>query len=61
MSIFLGLALTFNLLWALAALLFSTVLCHYVLILPEERYLQGKFGEEYTQYTHAVGRWFGRR
>lgn len=58
--IFLGLALALNMPWALAALLLSIILCHYVLILPEERYLKAKFGEEYEQYTASVNRWWGR-
>lgn len=59
--IFLGLALTFNLLWALAALLLSVILCHYVLILPEEKYLEAKFGKEYKEYKALVHRWLGRK
>jgi protein-S-isoprenylcysteine O-methyltransferase Ste14 len=59
--IFLGLALALNMPWALAALLFSIILCHYLLILPEERYLMEKFGDEYKQYMASVHRWFGQR
>ncbi|MFQ3664079.1 MAG: isoprenylcysteine carboxylmethyltransferase family protein [Chloroflexaceae bacterium] len=61
-SVFLlGVALTFNLLWSLVALLFSIVLCHYILIIPEERYLVRKFGSEYETYAASVNRWLGRR
>jgi protein-S-isoprenylcysteine O-methyltransferase Ste14 len=59
--IFLGFALALNMLWALMGLLLSVILCHYLLILPEERYLTAKFGEEYKQYMASVHRWFGRR
>jgi protein-S-isoprenylcysteine O-methyltransferase Ste14 len=50
-----------NMLWALAALLASLIACHYILIVPEERYLAAKFGEEYTAYATTVRRWLGRR
>lgn len=59
--LFLGLALAFNILWALFALLLSLVICHYVLIMPEERYLAAKFGQEYQEYAASVRRWLGRK
>jgi protein-S-isoprenylcysteine O-methyltransferase Ste14 len=59
--VFLGIALTLNMLWALLTLLLSMVLCHYVLIIPEERYLTAKFGDEYKAYTTSVRRWLGRK
>jgi len=61
-SIFLiGIALTFNLLWSVVTLLPCMVLCHYILILPEEQYLAGKFGDEYRAYFASVHRWLGPR
>jgi len=33
------------------------VLIHYRAILPEERYLEGKFGDEYTSFKASVRRW----
>jgi len=59
--VFWGLALVLNILWALAALLLSIILCLYVLIVPEEQYLAAKFGEAYKAYTASVHRWLGRK
>ena len=59
--VILGLALALNMLWALVTLLLSIILCHYVLIIPEERYLAAKFGDEYGKYVLSVHRWIGRR
>lgn len=58
--VLLGIAVAANLLWALAALIVSIMICHYVLIVPEEKYLMTKFGEEYREYTRTVHRWLGR-
>jgi len=55
-----GIALAVNLPWALVLLLPSLVACHYVLIAPEEKYLDAKFGEEYRAYVATVHRWIGR-
>ncbi len=55
-----GVGLTFNLPWVLILLLPSIVLCHFILIVPEERYLESKFGEEYHDYASSVHRWIGR-
>lgn len=59
-SILAGIALVFNLPWALALLLPALVACHAILITPEERYLAAQFGEEYRRYAAAVPRWLGR-
>ena len=58
--IFLGIALALNMLWTLVTLLVSIIVCHYVLIIPEEKYLAEKFDEEYKDYTATVRRWLGR-
>jgi len=60
-SVFLGIAFTLNILWTLVTLSLSIVLCHQILIIPEEQYLTAKFGKEYEGYTASVNRWLGRR
>jgi protein-S-isoprenylcysteine O-methyltransferase Ste14 len=57
----LGIALMLNNLWIPVLLIPAVVLCHVVLITPEERYLTNKFGQEYLAYAAAVRRWLGRR
>lgn len=56
-----GIALALDNLWTLVTLLVSMVLCHYILIIPEERYLADKFGRDYEKYAASVHRWFGRK
>jgi protein-S-isoprenylcysteine O-methyltransferase Ste14 len=55
-----GIALALNLAWVLVLLLPAFVGCHYILVMPEERYLAAKFGEEYRTYAASVYRWIGR-
>lgn len=52
-----GIALVFNALWPLAALLPVLVLVRWLVIAREERYLSRKFGEEYEEYRRRVRRW----
>jgi len=56
----LGIALVLNIPWAVATLPISVVLCHYILIMPEEKYLAVRFGKEYEEYASTVHRWLGR-
>ena len=57
----LGIALMLNMLWAIVMLLLSIIMCHYVLIIPEELYLATKFGNDYEEYIASVSRWLGRK
>jgi protein-S-isoprenylcysteine O-methyltransferase Ste14 len=56
-----GIALALNFLWILALLIPAILLCQYILIAPEERYLKNKFGKEYLVYASSVRRWLGRK
>jgi protein-S-isoprenylcysteine O-methyltransferase Ste14 len=52
-----GLALMANAWWAVLLLPGVIALAHFLVILPEERYLEQKFGEEYRAYKARVRRW----
>jgi len=53
-----GLALMVNAWWALLLLPMVIVLVQFLVILPEERYLEQKFGAMYVTYKASVRRWF---
>jgi protein-S-isoprenylcysteine O-methyltransferase Ste14 len=53
-----GLSLVFNAVWPLLTLVPSLLLLHWGVVLREERYLEGKFGEAYLAYKRRVRRWF---
>jgi protein-S-isoprenylcysteine O-methyltransferase Ste14 len=54
---YVGLALLFNSLWAIALLPLALVVVHLTVIKREEWYLEQKFGEEYRAYKARVRRW----
>ena len=43
---------------AVLALPVALAVMHYEVIQREERYLEGKFGDEYRAYVQVVRRWF---
>ena len=44
-------------LWIILTTAIAGLLFHFFVILPEERYLTDKFGDEYEEYKKAVRRW----
>ncbi len=52
-----GLAIATNTPWLLIMLLPIIAVTHYYLILPEEKYLESRFGDDYRQYKARVRRW----
>jgi protein-S-isoprenylcysteine O-methyltransferase Ste14 len=55
-----GIGLMLNWAWLLLLLVPGLASCYIILILPEERYLAAKFGDEFQTYANTVCRWFGR-
>ncbi|TMA81065.1 MAG: isoprenylcysteine carboxylmethyltransferase family protein [Deltaproteobacteria bacterium] len=55
--LYVGLALTMNMLWTLATLGPLLVVLHHGVIRREERYLEAKFGGAYRRYRTEVRRW----
>lgn len=56
-GIYLALALLVNSVWPLVLLAPLLVFMQWGVILREERYLAGKFGDEYIAYSSRVRRW----
>jgi protein-S-isoprenylcysteine O-methyltransferase Ste14 len=52
-----GFSIVLSNLWILALTPVCVVLLHRVAILPEEAYLERKFGETYLSYKRRVRRW----
>ena len=55
--IYSGIASLANALWAILLLPVALLVIHRGVIEREERYLEGKFGEEYLRYKAQVRRW----
>ena len=52
-----GLGLAFNNLWIVLLAALSLLVVHFIAVVPEERYLTGKFGESYRAYVIKVRRY----
>ena len=55
--LYLGVALLFDISWALVLSPAVVLLVGRLVIAREERYLEGKFGDDYRQYMTQVRRW----
>lgn len=53
----LGLGVALDNVWIVVLVVPVVLLVHYGAILPEERYLEGKFGDEYARFKASVRRW----
>lgn len=53
-----GLGLLLNNVWVSALALPALSAVHFMAVLPEERYLSGKFGDSYREYLGRVRRYF---
>ena len=54
---YLGLAWMLNMGWPMILLPLALIALHHFVIVREERYLAGAFGERYESYRRRVGRW----
>ena len=54
---YLGIAAMFGLVWSLLFLPLCLAFIHSLQILPEEKYLEAKFGSSYIEYKSRVRRW----
>jgi protein-S-isoprenylcysteine O-methyltransferase Ste14 len=52
-----GLGIALNNLWISLLAAFSLLAVHFIAVVPEERYLAGKFGESYKGYMIKVRRY----
>lgn len=55
--VYFGMALVLTSMWTLLLLLPVLVILHRGIVLREEAYLEGKFGEAYQKYAKRVPRW----
>jgi protein-S-isoprenylcysteine O-methyltransferase Ste14 len=52
-----GLGIALGNLWILVLLVPVVLQIHFSAILPEERYLERRFGDEYLRFKESVRRW----
>jgi len=52
-----GIGVAIDSVWVLGMLVPVLIVTHFGVVVREERYLEGKFGEEYRHYRASVRRW----
>jgi protein-S-isoprenylcysteine O-methyltransferase Ste14 len=57
LPLYVGGALLFRLPWAFVLLFPLFLALHFAAFIPEEKYLEAKFGETYLSYKRRVPRW----
>jgi protein-S-isoprenylcysteine O-methyltransferase Ste14 len=57
--LYLGLTVAFDTWWGPIGLVPLLIVMHLGVVLREERYLEGKFGDEYRRYRRVVPRYLG--
>jgi protein-S-isoprenylcysteine O-methyltransferase Ste14 len=57
MLVYMGGSLLFRLPWAWILLPVVFLSLHFLVIIPEENYLEGRFGQRYLHYKTQVRRW----
>jgi protein-S-isoprenylcysteine O-methyltransferase Ste14 len=55
--IYVGISVAFNALWPLVLLIVALIVVDRSVISREEKYLEGRFGEDYQRYKSRVRRW----
>tara|TARA_B100001029_G_scaffold79282_1_gene64988 strand:- start:647 stop:1123 length:477 start_codon:yes stop_codon:yes gene_type:complete len=53
----LGCGIAFNSLWYIYLSIINIILLQYGIIVPEEKYLEKEFGDDYLNYKKSVRRW----
>lgn len=56
-GLYIAVTLLVNAVWPLVLLPFMVAVLHWGVVLREERYLERKFGESYSEYRRRVRRW----
>ncbi len=52
-----GIGVLLSNMWIIVLVVPALMLVHYLAVLPEESYLENKFGDEYLRYKNSVRRW----